>query len=190
MSFTAEDVLEDRIAELEKRIYGLDMKKGIETSLPDSSIIDNYNSAYTLITSALSGREKINSLIQRLPELESFTETDFEPSDLNTDMKVEYILAVEPEIRQTVEQFNQLKELLSVLDSNSLSNLPEMEERLHKVSLKYIEIADDVEQVNSETREMISRYNEIMLNISKTLIILDDEVSKFEKAAEPKKILD
>lgn len=187
---SVEEILEKRICDLEKKIYGLEKKPNVEGPMPENNIIESVAHANTLISSALSGREKINTLIQRLPELESYTESDFEPTELQTNVKLEYILAMEPEIRENAQRLIQLKELLPVLESDRFKNLPEMSEKLHDISLKYVEFGEQAEEVNSDTRSMINRYNDIITNVSKTLIALDTEVSELERKAEPKKVID
>lgn len=189
-SLSVEELLEKRIHELEKKIYGLEKRPNTESPMPENNVIESIAHANTLISSALSGREKINTLIQRLPELESYTESDFEPTELQSEVKLEYILAVEPEIRENVQRLLQLKELLPVLESDRFQNLPEMSEKLHDLSVKYVDLGEQAEQVNSETRSMITRYNDIIMNVSKTLIALDAEVSELERKAEPKKVVD
>lgn len=184
-----EDILERRIAELEKKLFGLEGKPNSD-SVPESNVIDSLSHANTLISSALSGREKINMLIERLPEIESYNESDFEPVELQTDMQLEYILAMEPEIRDNIQKLNQLKELLPVLESDRFKNLPELSDKLNKLSLSYINLGEQADDINVETRKMISRYNDIITNISKTLIDLDLKLTTLEKAAEPKKVLD
>ncbi|NP_001177690.1 dynactin subunit 3 isoform X1 [Nasonia vitripennis] len=190
MSSSVEEILENRINELEKKIYGLEKKPNTEGPMPENSIIESVAHANTLISSALSGREKINTLVKRWPELESYTESDFEPTDLQTEVKLEYILAVEPEIRENAQRLIQLKELLPVLESDRFKNLPELSEKLHDLSLMYVDLGEKAEQVNSETRSMINRYNDIIMNVSKTLIALETEVSELERKAEPKKVMD
>ena len=182
--------MENRIAELEKKIYGLEKRSNIEDKVPENTILESLSHANTLISSALSGREKLNALIQKLPELESYTESDFEPIDLQTDMKLEYILAMDSEIRENAERLNQLKELLPVIESGRFNNLPEMSEKLFTLQLKSVELNENEEIISEASRDMISRYNEIITNISKTLITLETEVTELEKAAECKKEMD
>ncbi|XP_058803135.1 uncharacterized protein LOC131671040 [Phymastichus coffea] len=189
MNENVEKVLEQRIAELEKKLFGLEEKVNMD-SVPESSVIDSLSHANTLISSALSGRDKINTLIQRLPEIESYIESDFEPTEVQTDVKLEYIEAMQAEIKENAIKLIKLKELAPVLESDSFKNLPELSEKLHNLSLKYIELGKRAEIVNSDTRNMISRYNDIITNISKTLIDMDAKVTALEKAVEPKKAID
>lgn len=187
---SVEDILGKRMAELEKKIFGLEGRLKDADPLPTNNVIDNLLHVNTLISTALSGREKINTLMQRFPELQGYMDSDFEPTDLQTEVKLEYLLAMEPEIRDYAKQLQQLKESLPVLEGDRFKNLPEMSEKLNNLSLKYIELGEEAEKVNAETRAMMSRYNEIITNISKSLITLDAEISDLEKAAEPKKVMD
>lgn len=185
-----EDILEHRIAELEKKVFGYGRKTNAPYPMPDSNIIDSLSSANTLISSALSGREKLNTIIQRLPELKSYTESDFEEMDLQTDRKLEYILSMESEIRESAQRLKQLHELLPVLDSDRFKNLPELIEKLDKLTVNYVDLGGKTGDVKGESQNLISRYNEILTNISKNLIILDADITELEKKNEPKKVLD
>jgi len=187
---TSEEILEARIAELEKKIFGFQGRLKGGNAVPETNVLDNIDHVNTLITSALSGRERLNTLIQRIPELEEMAKTDFEPVDQQLDMKLEYILAMEPEIRENAERLKKLQELLPILDSNRFNNLPEMTEKLSKLSLDYMELGDETGKIDQEAKDIVSRYNEIITNISKTLIYLNNEVSELEKEAEPKKVVD
>ncbi|XP_014210431.1 dynactin subunit 3 [Copidosoma floridanum] len=187
---TTEEILEKRIAELEKKIFGLEGKPSDESLMPESTIIESMEQAQTMISSALSGREKLSALMERLPELEEYENAVLEPTDPQIDVKLEYILAMESEIRQYVENLKTIKELMPVLDSNRFDNLPEMAEKLTNLSLQHIELGDQVNTVDSATKELMTRYNNIITNISQTLIALDTEITKLEKEKEPKKVID
>ncbi|XP_011498902.1 PREDICTED: dynactin subunit 3-like, partial [Ceratosolen solmsi marchali] len=183
-SSLVEDVLEARIAEIEKKIFGLNREPNADDKLPENNIIDSLLHANTLITSALSGRDKFNTLIQKLPEIEGYAESDYEQIDLQNDAKLEYILAMEPEIRESAKYLNQLKELLPVLDSDRFNNIPDMSEKLQNLTLSYSKLSDQTESQNEATRGLVSKYNEILTNMSILLIQLDAEVTKLEKINE------
>jgi dynactin-3 len=106
---------------------------------------------------------------------------------LQTDVKLEYILAMEPELRESAKYLNQLKELLPVLNSDRFNHIPEMSEKLQNLTLTYSKLNEETEQQNSSTRDLMSKYNEIIMKMSTVLIQLDAEVTKLEKAAESKK---
>lgn len=189
-SESVEDILENRIAELEKKIFGLEGKPKDGSSASESSIVEQVEHVNTLISSALSGREKLNTLIQRLPELEEYSKTDFEPVDQDIAMKLEYILTMEPEIRENVRRLNKLKELMPVLDSDRFNSVPEMSEKLASSSLRFIDLGNQASQVDEATKTMINRYNDIITNVSKTLIAMDADITLLEKEAEPKKVME
>ncbi|KAJ8673681.1 hypothetical protein QAD02_004943 [Eretmocerus hayati] len=184
-----EEILEKRIQELEKKVFGLEGKPP-QNAAPETNIIESLSHANTLISSALSGRESLNALISRLPELEKYVESDFDPVDLQTDTKLEYIMAMEPEIRENAQQLNKMKELMPILDSDRFKNLPELTSKLENLTLKYVNFGEEVGKVDGETKNLVTRYNEIITNISRTLIFLNEEITKLEEAAAPKKISD
>lgn len=189
-SLPVEDILENRIVELEKKVFGYGRKGNAHNPMPENNIIESLSSANTLISSALSGREKINAVIQRLPELKSYTESDFEPMDVQVDRKLEYIISMESEIRENAQKLKQLQELVPVLDSDRFKNLPELAEKLDKLTINYVDLGGKTGVIKDESQDLIARYNEILTNISKNLIILDADITELEKKNEPKKVLD
>jgi predicted transcriptional regulator len=94
---------------------------------------------------------------------------------------------MEPELRESAKYLNQLKELLPVLNSDRFNHIPEMSEKLQNLTLTYSKLNEETEQQNSSTRDLMSKYNEIIMKMSTVLIQLDAEVTKLEKAAESKK---
>jgi len=70
-------LLEDRIANLEKQVYGLGKTINIDDPAPPNAIIECLLDINSLPSLALLGREKPNALIKRLPELNGYLRTCF-----------------------------------------------------------------------------------------------------------------
>ncbi len=97
---------------------------------------------------------------------------------------------MESEIRESAQQLRQLKDLLPVLDSDRFKNLPELIEKLDKLTINYVDLGEKTGDVKGESQDLIARYNEILTNISKNLILLDADITELEKKNAPKKLLD
>ncbi|XP_063991778.1 uncharacterized protein LOC135170158 [Diachasmimorpha longicaudata] len=183
------DVLEDRVAELEKKVYGTVNNPSIDDPLPENSVIDNLLSASTKISTALSNREKANGFVKRLPELNELLNMSFE-EDLQADIKWEIIAAMEPEFERNLELIERVQELLPGLEVDGIKNIPELTPKLEHLTLEYLKAHEETSAVNHTLQEVFSKYNAIIDTISKTLVGLESAITAAETAAKPKKQLD
>ncbi|CAD6210081.1 GSCOCG00010865001-RA-CDS [Cotesia congregata] len=179
-------ILEERITELENRIYGA-AAPAIDATLPETSIVDNILHANTLISSALSGRERTNALVKRLPQLNELLDTSYENDDLNIEAKLEIIIAMESEIKKNLELFNKVQELMPALEINKIQNVPELTPKLEHLTVNYLNLYEESNQISQSIHKVFSKYNNIIDTISKSLISLDAAITAAEKAAAPKK---
>lgn len=188
---TSIKLLEDRVADLEEQILGVE-KIVTFNNVPvaKSSVIDNLLNANTLISSALSSREKANSLVKRLSELNTYLDPNFDDLDLQTEAKIELILALEPEVRENLQLLSKLKELMPVLEMEHICNVPELANKFNSLTLSYLKAYEDSEALNVEVRQVFSKYNAVITCISKSLITLDVAVIAAEIAAAPPKQAD
>lgn len=184
------ELLEERIAELEKQVFSAEKRQQIDDPLIENSIVDNVLHAQTLISSAYSGREKANFVFKRIAELDSYLDPNFENSDLQTFAKAELILSLEPEIRENAALLTKLEELLPILESERYKNVPEAMNKVNSLTLSYTKLNEDYEELTSEIREVFTKYNSVMESISMSLIGLDAVVTTAENAAMPVKRID
>ncbi|XP_011879813.1 PREDICTED: uncharacterized protein LOC105568616 [Vollenhovia emeryi] len=182
-------LLEDRIANLEKQLYGLGRTMGVDDPAPSNAILDRLANVNSLISSALSGREKPNALIKRLSELNGYLEPTSEEVDMPASAKAQLLLTMEPEIMETHKLLTKVEELMPVLESERIKNAPELN-KFNKISLSYLEAYDDSKELSAHVHDLLSKYNTVINSISESLIILDNAVTAAEIAAKPKKQVD
>lgn len=187
---TTIELLENRIAELEKQIYGLAKKDETNDNSLENPVVDNILHVNTLISSAMSGREKANLMIKRLPELNNYLDPMIESSEIPIEAKVQLLLAMVPEIKQNHEMLKQMQELMPALETDHLKNVPELTNKLNDLNLSYLKLYEDSQGLNNRINEVFSKYNEVITSISKSLITIDAIVTAAEIAAMPKKQLD
>lgn len=187
---TTIELLEDRIMELEKQIYGLAKKNETNDISLENPVVDNILHVNTLISSAMSGREKANLMIKRLPELNNYLDPITESSEIPIEAKVQLLLAMAPEIKQNYEMLKQVQELVPVLETDRLKNVPELTNKLNDLNLTYLKLYEDTQGLNNHINEVFSKYNEVITSISKSLITIDAIVTAAEIAKIPKKQLD
>ncbi|XP_012538758.1 uncharacterized protein LOC105838040 [Monomorium pharaonis] len=183
-------LLEDRIASLEKQVYGLGNMMSIDDPAPSNAIVDRLVDVNSLINSAISGREKPNAIIKRLSELNGYLEPTSEDVDMPTSAKAQLLLTMEPEIRENHKLLTKVQELTPVLESECIRDAPELNNMFNKISLLYLKAYEDSKELNTHVQDLLSKYNAVINSISESLIILDNAVTTAEIAARPKKQMD
>lgn len=184
------ELLEDRIAHLEKQIYGLTKANQYNDTPPENPVTDQLSNVNTLISSAMSGREKANAMMKRLPELNSYLDPEFESVEIPTEAKLQLLLAMAPEIQKNYELLQQMQELMHVLETDRLRDVPELSNQLNTLNLSYLKLYEGSQGLNNHINEIFSKYNEVITSISESLIAIDATVTAAEIAAMPKKQLD
>lgn len=183
-------LLEDRITNLEKQIYGLTKGNQIIDTKPESPLTNQLLLVHTMLASVLSGQEEVNAVMERLPELNDYLDPVFESLEIPTEAKVQLLLAMSSEIKKNYEMLQQMQELMPVLETDCLKDVPELSNKLNNLNLSYLELYDETQEVNNHINEILSKYNEVITGISKSLIAMDATVTAAEIAAMPKKQLD
>ncbi|XP_012219408.1 dynactin subunit 3 [Linepithema humile] len=183
-------LLEDRIANLEKQVHGLNKTINVDDPVPPNAIIDRLLDINSLISSALSGRDKPNTLIKRLPELNGYLEPVSEDIDVPASAKAQLLLTLEPEIMENHKLLIKVQELTPILESERIKNVPELNSAFNKLSLSYLKAYENSAELSSHTRDLLSKYDAVISSISESLITLDTAVTAAEIAAKPKKQTD
>lgn len=183
-------ILEDRVASLEKQIYGTGRTPVAGSALPETPVIENLVNANVFVSSALSGRENANALINRLPELSSYLEPHFEDSELQTEAKLEFILATELEIRENLRLLTEMQKLVPVLETDRIRDVPELSKKLSSITLNYLKMHEQSKTLTGEIHKLFSKYNSIIISISESLIAMDAAISAAEITAMAKKEID
>ncbi|XP_044743574.1 dynactin subunit 3-like [Chrysoperla carnea] len=183
------EALEDRITSMELKVFGKRNPHNFDfnTSIPVTLGLVDVN---VLISSALSGRETIISTLTRLPELNECLDPNYEENLMSSDSKMEYVLAMEPEIKSIAEQLKNISNSLPVLDSEPIKNVPNNCDKLNKVAYSYLEIKQEHDSVSNNIIEAIQKYNDIMHSITKNLSQLESTITELEIAKQPKVVIE
>ena len=187
---SALEVLEDRIVELENKIYGSTKRPFIDDPVSENTVIDNLMTVNTRISSALSGREKTSGLVKRMQELNEMLDPSYDAIDLHTQAKLELILAMESEIKEHLKNLQQINELNPCLQLDKIKDVPDLTPKLSRLTLSYLKTHEESEELTRNISSAASEYNNIITNIARTLIGLDAAVKAAEDAATPKKQVD
>ena len=184
------EILEDRVASLEKQICGTDRASIANNSIPEGPVIETLMNANVFVSSALSGRKNANTLISRLPELSSYLDLHFDDSELQTDAKLEFILATELEIREDLRLLTEMQKLMPMLETDRIRDVPELSKTLSSITLNYLKMNEESKTLTGEIYELFTKYNSIITRISESLIAMDAGITAVEIAAVSKKQID
>lgn len=134
----------------------------------------------TLISSALSGREAVTAILQRMTELNQYLDPNFYESCLDVGSKRQFILTLYPEIKKYGESIQRLKTLLPVLDSAHLNNVPGLCSKLEQLTLTNLKMYEESHEVSQSIAQALRQYNEIIYSISQTFVQLEEIVTNLE----------
>lgn len=179
------DLIESRIVELEKRVFG--SLKLTEDHIP---VTDSLISTNSLINASLVGRDSVASFMRRLSELDKLLDPTVEDRMMNSSAKMERVLVMEPLLHQNASTLNQIQSFASVLNSEAVKNIPGLTDRLEKLTLFYLDKKQETETVTANVMDLIQQYNTIIMQITKSFVQMEDTVTKCELAAQIKKELD
>lgn len=183
-------LLEERIAHLEKQIYGFGKTVAIDDPVPSNTVIDRLQGVNSLISSALSGREKSSAVIKRLPELNGYLDPASEDIDISTSAKAQLLLTIKPEIIENHKLLTNMQKLLPALELQHIKDVPELSTKLNKLSFSFLETYDIFEKLNAQIHDTLFKYDKVINSTSESLIALDAAVKAAEAAAKPKKRTD
>ena len=130
--------LEKRLEDLERRVHGTQMKKN-----EDVIIVPKLTGIAQEIGDCIGKKERIVPLFRRLNELEKHLEpASATESGMTLEARAELILNEEHQIRQTNNLLEQVKVKKSVLDSETLKNVPSMEGKLLELTKLHLSRQD------------------------------------------------
>uniref|UniRef100_A0A1B6LF95 Dynactin subunit 3 n=1 Tax=Graphocephala atropunctata TaxID=36148 RepID=A0A1B6LF95_9HEMI len=179
-------MLENRVKTLEAKIFGQ------SDPIPDlpSPIIDDLLESHKVVSSALSGREKIATVVKRLDQLETVLDPMYEDSVIDSAAKLAFVLSTEVELEDITRQLVRINELSPCLESEQLRNIPHLMKQMGKLSSTMSEHKEKYDVMEEKFDDLISKYTEITNGVTAVFATLDNMVTELEIKAKPKKIID
>jgi dynactin 3 len=168
---------------IEKRIDNLNKILGTTTPATHDAgenLTDSLLSANTLISSAVSGRDKITPVIDRVAELETYLDPTYVDERQNIKAKEVYINTVANDIAGNFDALNQIKSLEATLGAEYFRNIPDVTDKLAAMN----EVAAEYKQKSDLFEESLmlamQRYSEIQNNIKDSLQSMNDRIDQIE----------
>lgn len=182
------DLLEKRIDNL-NRILGTQPSDGEPTNAGTETLTESLLSASTLLTSATSGRETINKFSERAAELEKYLDPNFIEEHQDLRAKEAYLQMVAPELQETFDYLEQIKQLEPTLGAEYFRAMPDVTDKLKAMN----ETTSDLAQKNDLLEESLTlamqRYDEIHNSLKDSLRSMNDRIACMEDRLTKKKPL-
>ncbi|GAB0098502.1 Dynactin subunit 3 [Sergentomyia squamirostris] len=181
----------DALDVLEKRMDALNDLLGPlpdeETPKGGENLTDSLESARTLLSSALSGREKISDVLNRTEELENYLDPNFIDDKQDVKAQEVYINTIATELAGNFEMLEKIKSLEPTLGAEYFSNIPKDTEKLKSLSDSTSEQKDQTEMIEQSIILAIQRYSEIQAGIKESLRNMNERIDELEQRLTKKK---
>jgi len=144
-------VLEDRIAALERRVFGDEINSKIQQN---RQVIEEIVQINSQILRAVSSRDGVLNLMKKVEELLEYLDLEESSQLLGGEAKANAILAADPIIRQVygiVKGIN-LDQVNETINSEALRSLPTLEGEVAKLKLVQFEQQHQYEDFNNKVR--------------------------------------
>lgn len=117
---------ENIISLLEKRVAALELQVFEKNNEPSKNqvVTDLLLQTHTMITAALSCRDNIVSILERMPLLNEYLNPSYMDNALELEARRQYVLEIYPELKRTVELVGKFQKLKLFAD------LPQLEQVL------------------------------------------------------------
>lgn len=180
----------DAISLLEKRIEALELQvlpsNGTTLSTNSQTVTDLLFQTQTMITSALSCREAITSILQHMVTINEYLDPRNGANELEVEAKRHYLLELYPEIKDTVQTISGFEKLVPFIDSTNIAKVTELAEKLQQLAVSNLTIYDESREVTLKVLKSLQEYNNITSSIKILFAQLDKAVSDLELALQPK----
>lgn len=175
------DMLEKRLEVLEHTVIG---KKKLVDKMQD--VTELLIHTRMMIASALSLREVITSLLEKMPKLNEYLDPTYSANDLETELKRQYVMLLYPELKETSQLINKFENLKPVIDSKSILQVTEYLDKLNELATVNLKLYEQSRETTNNVLKALQMYNDITLSIRKLFADLDKSVTELEDSLHPK----
>ncbi|CAH1369256.1 hypothetical protein MTP99_010723 [Tenebrio molitor] len=178
------DFLEKRIEALELQILPKNPNFAIDDKTQEIS--DLLLQTQTMISSALSCREAITSILQHMTTINEYLDPSNGENELEVEAKRHYLLELYPELKDTVKLISTFENLTPYTDSESILKVTELTDKLESLAVYNLKIFEESQQVTQKTVCALQQYNDIISSIKVLFSQLDKAITDLEAALLPK----
>lgn len=182
------DLIEKRIDHL-NRLLGTIPLENEPVNAPTETLTDSLLSAATLLSSATSGRDAINKFIERSAELEKCLDPNFIEEQQDLRAKEAYLQMIAPELQETFDQLEQIKNLEPTLGAEYFRSIPDVTDKLKTMNGTTSDLAQQNDLLEESLTLAMQRYDEIHNSLKQSLRSMNDRISHMEERLNKKKPL-
>ncbi|XP_017785793.1 PREDICTED: uncharacterized protein LOC108568950 [Nicrophorus vespilloides] len=178
-------IMERRVAALEQMVF-----KGLKDIPKNQEVTELLLQAHTMIASSLSCRETILSVMQRMAILNGYLDPNYIDSELELEVKKQYILELHPELKKQVELVANIEKLKPFADSPNISQVTDLSDKLEELTITNLNTYEESKTVTDEVLDSLQRYNDITMTTRLLFAELDMRVTELELSENTKNLLD
>lgn len=182
------DNIEKRIDKLTKILEANSSEEN--TTSNAESLTDSLLSANTLISSAMSGRDKIAEVVNRSNELENYLDPSFLDAKQDLKAKEVYVNTIAPELAESFENLEKIKQLESTLGAEYFRTMPDVTEKLKEMNDTTVELSQKNDLLEESLLLAMQRYDEIQNGLKDALRVMTDRIEQLETRLTEKKKVD
>ncbi|XP_006013843.1 dynactin subunit 3 isoform X2 [Latimeria chalumnae] len=150
--------LEERIAELESRLYGDTGGRGGSKKLADGLI-----KVQASLGNIASKRERIKILYKKIDDLMKYLDPQYIDRVAVPDaMKLEFILAEEQFLHSQAALLEQMNTLQPLMDSAHIKAVPDHASKLQALAQTHIQQQDQGQVITEDVRKLLEDYNKMV----------------------------
>lgn len=181
------DLLEKRIAALELQILPKDKQVEINKVQP---IADLLIQTHTMIATALSCRDAISAILEKLPVINEYLNPMYSETELELESKRQYVLELYPELKETAILLTEFDSVRDVTDSKVIARVSDMAEKLESLVHSSLTTYDECKVITNKVLESLQQYGDIIKTIKILFAQLEYNVTEIESILAPKPPID
>ncbi|KAL1491147.1 hypothetical protein ABEB36_011788 [Hypothenemus hampei] len=176
------DLLEKRIEALELQVFPK------EASLENraQAITDLLLQTQTMISSALSCREAITSILQHMTTINEYLDPCNGENILEVEAKRYYLLELYPELKDTVQLIGTFQNLIPYTNSDNINKVTELSDKLEQLACTNLSVYEESRGVTQDILRSLQQYNDITSSIQVLFAQLDRAITDLEAALQPR----
>ncbi|XP_050306875.1 uncharacterized protein LOC126743705 [Anthonomus grandis grandis] len=177
------DILEKRIEALEVQVLP---KEKSTSENKCQAISDLLLQTQTMISSALTCREAITSILQHMTTINNYLDPCNGENDLEVEAKRHYLLELYPELKDTVQIIGTFQNLLPYTNSDNITKITELADKLEQLTASNLGIYEENRVVTQNVLKALQQYNDISTSLKVVFAQLDRAITDLEVALQPK----
>lgn len=171
------DILEKRIKALELVILPNEPE-----TVKNLAITDLLLQTQTMISSALSCREAITSILSHMNTINAYLDPTNGENDIEVETKRIYLLELYPELKELVHSIGTFESLIPYTDPTNLLRVNDLSVKLEELAVANINIYEDNKIITKKVLESLQVYSDITSCIKLLFGQMDKAITDLEAA--------